>query len=204
VPCLIPLHSSWKDRHGSSSFVVDDEDEEEGQIQGSFGDFEQVVRERRVNEAGIVEKFTLYLAYLFAVMIGARPWEEQELAAASVETIPKKILESTPTGHWTRSGLKDDLGACAEMSQVSDFGSVDDRCGGCGKRRERVGRFHLGMPFPAHPAAWHSERLFLHYVWTLDAADFLRIPMIEPSAEGVLVLQIGRAPNKKCYKPPRV
>ncbi len=32
-----------------------------------------------------------YLAYVFAVMIGARPWQDQEVAAALVEKVPKRF-----------------------------------------------------------------------------------------------------------------
>ncbi len=78
------------------------------------------------------------------------------------------------------------------MSQISDYGSVDEHCNGCGKKREKLGRFHLERPFPTHPAAWHSERLFLHHAWSLDATDFLRIPVVEPSAEDGVDIVLGR------------
>jgi hypothetical protein len=107
-------------RHGSSSFI-DDDDVPGGHLE-SGEEVELITFQRQVREASFVQKFTWYLAYIFSVMIGARPWDDQELAAAVVEQVPRTMVESFPTAFWRSSGLLHDLCTFTEVARLPESG----------------------------------------------------------------------------------
>ncbi len=177
-------------RHGSSSFI--DDDNVPGSHLESLGEeVEQVVFQRKVREADFVQKFTWYLAYLFNVMIGARPWDDQEMSAVLVEHVPRTMLENTPTAYWSSSDLLNNLCTFTKMVRLPDSECVG-RCGGCGRSKENVQLYELKEPSPISALAWESEALLLHYLWSESSADYAQLSEMECASGAAVKIAVGR------------